>query len=45
MSKNGKVVAPRGLPNIYNFTSKDKIQTTVLASMNEAGNEARPQNV
>ena len=29
--KSGKVLAPQGVPNVYNFTSSDKTQITVLA--------------
>ena len=30
--KSGKVLAPRGVPNVYNLTSPDKTQITVFAS-------------
>ena len=40
--KSWKVLAPKGLPNIYNFTSSDKTQVTVLACMNAAGLYLRP---
>ena len=40
--KSGKVLAPRGLPNIYNFTSSDKTQITVLACINAAGYYLKP---
>ena len=31
--RSGKVVAKKGLSNVYNFTSSDKTQITVLACM------------
>ncbi|XP_060602779.1 uncharacterized protein LOC132755864 [Ruditapes philippinarum] len=40
--QSGNVLAPRGVPNIYNFTSSDKTQITVLACMNAAGLYLRP---
>ena len=40
--KSGKVLAPRGVPNIYNFTSSDKTQLTVLACMNATGYYIKP---
>ncbi|XP_060578915.1 uncharacterized protein LOC132735898 [Ruditapes philippinarum] len=40
--KSGKVLAPRGVPNVYNFTSSDKTQVTVLACMSAAGYYPKP---
>ena len=40
--KSGKVLAPWGVPNVYNFTSSDKTQITVLACMNANGYYLKP---
>lgn len=41
-SKSCKVLAPREVPNVYNFTSSDKTQLTVSACMNAAGYFLKP---
>ncbi|XP_050400998.1 uncharacterized protein LOC126817869 [Patella vulgata] len=41
-SKTCKVLAERGQKNIYNFTSSDKTQITVLAAMSTAGHYIKP---
>ncbi|XP_061169161.1 uncharacterized protein LOC133178483 [Saccostrea echinata] len=40
--KSGKVLAPRGVPSIYNFTSSDKSQVTVLACMSASRHFLKP---
>lgn len=40
--KSGKVVARKGTSTVYNFTSSDKTQITVLACMGATGHFLRP---
>jgi len=40
--KSGKILACKGVPKVYNFTSSDKTQVTVLACMNAVGLYVKP---
>ena len=43
--KGGRVLAMKGSPNVYQLTSSDKIQITVLACMNASGDFVQPANI